>query len=115
MLFPNDVVVHRELVLALIGFRCFRVQHLVSVFGLLNLLQWQVSTLGSNFHLLGRVGVGQRNPDTQALAGSDVLHRECIVKTKMALILSESWQIGKHEKHREKGATKETGSFYGGS
>ena len=42
--------------------------------------------------LLERVGVGQRNPDAQALAGADVLHRECIVKSKMALILSESRQ-----------------------
>jgi hypothetical protein len=55
------------------------------------------------------------NPDTQALAGSDVLHRECVVKTKMALILSESWQRREHEKQREKRSTQHDVSFEGGS
>src|SRR5258706_13877279 len=114
MLFPNGGGLHRELVLALVGFRCFRVKHLVSVFGLLDLLQRQVSTLRINSHLLEQVGVGQRNPDAHALAVADILHRECIVKNEMALVLSESRQRREYEKQKEQRSTQHDESFEGG-
>src|ERR1700733_590520 len=101
MLFSNHIVVHRKFVLVLISLRSFRVQHFVSIFRLLNLLQRQVTALGSNFHLLEGVGMGQRNPDAQALAGVNVIHRESVVKSEMPFVLSENRQRRKYEEERE--------------
>src|SRR5690242_3666573 len=70
-----------------LGFFGFRIEHLVAEFGLVSLLQREIPTRRNNFHLLKRVGVGLRDPDTNRLADGDVLHGESVVKREMTAFL----------------------------
>src|SRR5436309_348525 len=84
-LMTDDVIFNIEVKFGLRSLPFNKVD-LISIRGFPSLLQMQVTLRRNDFHILKGIGMRSGNPNAHFLAGGTV-HRECVVKNKMAGLL----------------------------